>query len=263
MARVGTRAEAPGAFVVTAVEGWTGMVSGERKSMLVVALPATVSSRLPPLLWKGSSFDVSHPADPRLALRAAAETRFDLVATAFPLPNITFQDFLDDIRGFGGSSRRAGVFAMARRDDLRAAEHHIGRGLNRVAGMDDSDERVAAAVRDLLDVAPRAPVRGTVRMYVDGHASTRTLVAQTVNVSRSGMLLRGNTDLTPGRRFRFEARLAPHEGVVRGTGEVVRLARRGVEGVDGIGVRLTSVEAGGGAVLDRVVARARGDDLTG
>ncbi len=221
--------------------------------MLAVGLPPAVSARLPPLLWE-EAFDVSHPSDPILALRAATTTRFDLIATAFPLRKTTYQDFLDEVRGFGSASRRAGLVAVVDARDEAAARRHIGRGLNRVVRANDSDAVLARSIRDLLDVAPRAKTSGTVRLLIDGGGGTRTVVTQPVNLSRSGMLLRGGGEAGPGVRFRFEARLESASGVVRGEGLVVRVTRRGLEGVDGIGVRFTRLDGAGGAIIDRLVA---------
>ncbi len=227
----------------------------ENRSLLVVAVPPALFARCPPFLWR-TSFDVSTPADAALAVRAVAQTRFTLILVGYPLPNMQLPDFVDAVRGFGSPCRGSGLLVLARRDRLDEALPLVGRGVNRVVSQDAGDEEIAAAVAALLEVAPRVAARVAVSvMTTIERRERRTLLTQTLNLSRSGMLVAaGPGAFRVGDRLRFQLGLAG--AAVTGTCEVVRVAQSRLDGGPGVGVRFVELEGASAGVLERALAAA-------
>ena len=84
-------------------------------------------------------------------------------------------------------------------------------------------------------------------LYADVEASQDRdrLLYQTVNVSRTGMLLQGDEVFSPGTIFDFAFRLPSEPRPVEGRAEVVRRADPDREGMTGVGARFVSLRDDG------------------
>ena len=194
-------------------------MNAKAKSLLVVGIEAEVFARFPPLLWR-SSFDVSSPANPKLALHAISERRFTLIITAFPLAGIEFQSFLDEIRAFGSPCRSSGLLAITAPEHLDEATAFVGKGLNKVVSSEASDAQLAVTIAELLHIAPRAAVRADVTLRVRIGTRERSILTQTVNVSRSGMLVRACGAMKIGERGSFSFTVPDPSGMFEAIREV-------------------------------------------
>ncbi len=200
-------------------------MQGIQKALLVVAVPPSVVGRFPPMLWRGS-FDVITVANPRLAVRAMEQRAFSLIITSYPLPNFKFQRFLDEVRAFGSPCRKSPVIAVVTHEERDEAENFISKGLNRVVLVSDRDHHLANVIASILSVEPRIEMRCPIDIQTTLRRKGRRMMAQTINVSRSGILITdpGNIDMGDQVEFRFDI-----EGIdttVAGTAEVVRVQRR-------------------------------------
>ena len=221
----------------------------DHKSLMVVSVDPDVFARFPPLLWR-TSFDVSTPRDPRLALKAISQTRYSLIITAYPLEKLRFQSFLDEVRGFGCPCRSAGLLCLTSSDRVAEAEAFVGWGLNRVVATDCSDEELGEAIADLLEVPARAAVRISVSIGTQLWRKSRSVLTQTINVSRTGMLLRAPPgSFAIGEKFTFHFTLPDSGKAISGRGVVMRVATGKRDGGPGLGVRFASFQGKGERLL--------------
>jgi c-di-GMP-binding flagellar brake protein YcgR len=80
---------------------------------------------------------------------------------------------------------------------------------------------------------------------------SRSLLTQTVNISRSGMLLRApQGSFEVGERFNFQLSLGKEGHTVGGKAEVVRIAKGRRDAAPGLGVRFVSFQGRGGHKLE-------------
>jgi hypothetical protein len=172
-------------------------------------------------------------------------TEFDVLILGYPMPEVDIHQLLDSIRADGSASHDAGALLLARPGFLEAAHALLALGANRVVGLDWTESRFWQSVGDLLSVAPRARLKSM--LYADvGEADNRDrLLYQTVNVSRTGVLLRGADLFAPGTVFDFAFRLPSEPRPVEGRAEVVRRADPEREGMTGLGARFVTLQDDG------------------
>jgi len=229
-------------------------MSSSVESLLVVGVEAEVFARLPPLLWR-SAFDVATPANPELALHAISETRFSLIITAFPVAGVDYQSFLDEVRAFGSPCRASGLLAITKPEHLAEASAFIGRGLNKAVAEDVSDAHLGATVADLLHIAPRAAVRADVTLRVRIGMRERSIMTQSVNISRTGMMVRATGGMQVGERVSFAFTVNDPPGTVAGEADVARIADGGIGQPSGTGLRFVHLESDGIRILERFLVR--------
>ncbi len=222
-------------------------VAAGTRAVLVVAVPAGVAARFPPLLWR-SVFELQTVANPRLAVRAVEGRIFALILVGFPLPGTDFQSFLDEVRAFGSPCRQTPVAAVVAAAERKAAAVFVGRGLNRVVVASDRDADLARTLAELLNVAPRVAVRLPVDLQSRLHSRDRHLLTQTVDLSRTGMLVKDPTGLRVGAELAFELVLPGEARTLDGRAEVVWLGSR-AGGPALCGLRFTSLDPRDAAAL--------------
>lgn len=100
------------------------------------------------------------------------------------------------------------------------------------------------ALRETLGVflrhAPRPEARVMVKVGVEVGAGKVLRMAQTANVSRSGLLIRTREFFPPGATLDLKLELPGDDVAVEAKGEVVRLTVPAVEGIQGLGIRFVS-----------------------
>ncbi len=182
-------------------------------------------------------------------------TPFQLLVMEHPLSDLDTGGVVAALRTRSSASRSAGLVVVAPDDEAGPLVTMLGRGVNRLVRRSDAAE-LMVAVADLLAVAPRRALRTVVQLEVTlGGRPNRTLV-QTVNLSRSGMLIRGTGRHFPvGSTIRFELILPGQPTPIRGIAEVVRHAERRRERIDGFGVRFQKLESDGEPRLDQYLTQ--------
>jgi hypothetical protein len=230
------------------------------RSVLSIGLEPGVLMRVLPLLWQGP-FDVSTPATPILALRAIDRRPFRLVLSAFPLAGLSFGDVMDRLRAPDSPCRGSALLVIAAPGFIAEARLYLGRGVGRVVAKAAPDAELEGAVGELLEVAPRTKRALTLDLKVGQSAAERRLITRTVNVSRSGMLVRAGGELPVGAPVGFSLQL-PSGLEVHGEGEIVRRTDPQRERIDGFGVRFTLIQGRGSGLLRHYLANAIEADAT-
>ncbi len=229
-----------------------GSGNGHRHVLLVGALEGSVGKVAPML--RRAEFDV-HAVDatdfvPDLVMG----TSFELLIVGYPAPHIDIGTLLDAVRDPNSGSRNAGLLLLAEPGFLEAAQGLVALGANRAVGMDWATSRLWQAIGDLLDVAPRVAMRALVYADVEVQGGRDRSLYQTVNLSVSGMLLRGAEQFTPGARFDLLFCLPADPRPIEGTAEIVRRASGEREGVQGLGIRFLHLREDGRFRIERFIS---------
>jgi len=222
--------------------------------ILVLGLSPEAFSRLLPLLG-GASYDVDTPSDARLAMKAVAQNPYALIFTNYPLEGVKYTTFLDEVRGFGSPCRQCGLIALVAPQNVAEAKEYIGQGLNSVVSLADPDKVLSAAINQLRKVEPRVAAQLMVNLNVPVEGKDRKMITQTVNLSRSGMLVRTHGNVESGLLTTFQFEI-PGLGEVEGVGEVARVTNPARERITGVGIRFIRLDDEGAAHLEALIAQA-------
>jgi len=214
------------------------------RHVLLVGAATGGFERFAPMLQR-AGFDVHLVSPSEIVLDLVMGTSFNLLVVAYPLPEMDIHQLLYALRAEGSASHDTGVLLVARPGFLEAAQSLLSLGANRAVGLHWTESRLWQAVGDLLNVAPRARLKSMVFADVNGHDQQDRSLFQTVNVSRTGLLLQGDDLFQPGTTFDFAFRLPSEPRPVEGRAEVVRRTDPYREGMQGIGARFVSLEDDG------------------
>ena len=228
-----------------------------RRSLLVVNADQELFDKIAPLLDR-QELEVDRFPRARGALELVSRVVVDVLVVGYPLPDIDTAEFLNAIRRPNSPCRHSPLLLLAGGEEIVEARRFIGRGANEVVAVDESAELLQAAVSRLLAVAPRSALRMMVRIVVNIGEGAALEMAQTENLSATGMLVRTGEVYPLGSRMSFEFHLGGQNLPIRGEGEVVRQTTAGRESVRGIGIRFVSFERDGLARLQRFL-RERGE----
>jgi CheY-like chemotaxis protein len=231
-----------------------GEMASFQRHVLVVGADAPALERIAPMLRR-AEFDV-HTAGPSPEIFGLLlGTTFELILVSFPLRDLILDELVEILRSDGSWCQRAALVLLAEPDFLDDAQALVDLGINRVVSVDWPEARLHQAISDLLNVAPRVSLRVLVHVKVDLNENASRALYQTVNISSSGMLLRGNDRIDPGTRFSFFFGIPDGRRLVEGTGEVVRRTNPMREGTTGIGIRFIRLTGEGQEQLESFVLR--------
>ena len=225
-----------------------------QRHVLVVGAKNDALERIAPMLRR-AEFNVHTAAPSPVVFDLVLGTSFELVLVSYPLRELDLDDFIDALRRDGSWCRKAALVLLAEPDHLEDAGALVDLGVNRAVGLDWPEGRLHQAIADLLEVAPRISLRVLVHLKVEITDQSKRALYQTVNVSRTGMLLRGDDVLDPGTRFSFFFGIPDGRRLVEGNGEVVRRTSPTREGAAGLGIRFIRISGEGEEQLESFVMR--------
>lgn len=188
-------------------------------------------------LFNESAVDVQVVDDPRRALSLIATFPLELVLVEHPLPDGSLPGFVAEI-----SERATGdpkIVVLADEDALAGLLDAVGDRWP-VIGYGDPRtfrSRVAAHLRQW----PRRPHRLMVRIEVKVGAAGGSRLAQTENISESGVLIRTKDKAPIGSKVDLEFSFPEEPGPIRVSGEVVRHAKGQDQQVEGMGITFTQL----------------------
>ncbi len=210
-----------------------------RVRVLLTGLEQTDLRRLlPPLAAYG--LQLHHVPWGDDAIDLILEERFDAIVVLYPSEGAALARFLSSVRSASGLSRDCGLVLLAVAGSEGRARQLIGHGVNRVVPLDAPRRELAQAVVELLQVAPRVPLRLPTRVLLTEKDRRSAAFCQTVNLSASGMLVAGFARYPVGALLDFELTLPGDERPVRGAAEIARHANPTREGVEGFGARFVT-----------------------
>jgi len=230
------------------------------RHVLLVGASNGGAERVAPLLQR-AEFDVHAVRPSEIILDLVMGTPFELLVVGYPLPEIDFIELIRAVRLRESASLHAGLVLLARPGFLEAAQALLPVGANRAISLGWPDSRLWRAIDDLVDVAPRAQLQSMLVASVDAHGSCDRFLYETVNVSRSGVLVQGEQLFAPGTPFEFAFRLPSETRPVEGRAEVVRRADDGRERMRGLGARFLDLRDDGGIRVQHYVENGHGAGL--
>lgn len=225
-----------------------------QRHVLVVGAEGDTLETIAPMLRR-AEFNVHSASPSPVVFDLLLGTSFELVIVSYPVRELSLDDLIDTLRRDGSWCKQAALVLLAEPDHLDDALAMVDLGVNRAIGLDWPESRLQQAIGDLLEVAPRITLRVLVHLKVEVQRESKRALYQTVNISRTGMLLRGADDLDPGTRFSFFFGIPDGRRLVEGTGEVVRRSNPIREGTSGIGIRFVRIAGVGAEQLESFVTR--------
>ncbi|MCP4898334.1 MAG: hypothetical protein GY906_15275 [bacterium] len=185
-------------------------------------------------------------------IELCAKTRFDVVVAGYPIPAAQFGRFISALRAQHSACRRAGLILLTGPGALDDGLRLVGHGVNKVLSRNSSPVHLQQAIDDLLRIAPRVTVRASARIVPRREErGPHVALCQTVNVSRTGMLLRGWAHYPVGTRFDFQLHFPGEGDPIRGEALVARSTDMERERFDGFGARFLEFEEADEQRLDQ------------
>ncbi len=232
-------------------------MNSQHWSVLIVGDIGHLNPSIEPILRR-TTITVERAPQGADGLERARNTAYDLIILELPLPDIDLRTFVKTLREPGSASHASGVLVTGHTQEHDDVSFFLGRGINRFVAPDASGGEWLDALATLLAVPPRASLRALVQIEtVIRGLHTRTL-AQTENLSATGMLIRGDSRHSrPGSTIEFELILPGEDTPIRGTATIVRRSDKDREKIDGFGVQFVSFEDDGRRILDEFLERFR------
>ncbi len=213
----------------------------ERQKIVVVGRDGKILEQLEDIFAQ-SAVDVQVVEDPQNALSLIASFPLELVLVEHPLPEGSVAEFVAEVSENATGDPR--IVVLADENELAGLLEAIGDRFP-VIGFDEPasfQPRVAAHLRQW----PVRPRRLMVRLQVRLGEGGVDRLAQTENLSESGVLIRTSGQLPVGSKVDLELSLPEGSDPVRVSGKVVRHAETGSDGILRMGIvfdRLTTEAA--------------------
>ena len=226
------------------------MVPQER----VLAVGGETIDVVAPLLEQ-SPYAIERVPDGRTAVLLARKMHYQHLVVAFPLPDLTLDEFFDRLRRSDSASPTARLLLVTDDEHLEAAAAYRDEGL--IAGaisIDLEAERLVELLTGFMKTAPRVSVGMAVRVRpLSGEGES--VDGETVNLSESGVLVRTLITLPRGLKVAVELDTPRSSEPIKAEAVVVRKANPQLERVSGMGLRFVSFEGDG---LPRLAVHIRG-----
>lgn len=197
--------------------------------------------------WLESVSDLAAASD-RLSAR-----HYDAGLLAYRRPHRETRGTLSALRARTSPARTLPILLIATERDLSAASELLGAGATRVLELERAPHLLHLVLAEVINVAPRIDLQTEVRLGPPApfHANfpafaARPVVARTVNLSSSGMLVSTTRRDPPGSVIPFELDVPEERDPVRGWAEVIRIAVDETPEDGGLGLRIRTFSSDGG-----------------
>ena len=217
------------------------MPTANSKQVLVTRVDDSNYRRIAEMLRR-TRVDLHHARWDSTTPDVVQGTSFDVIVIGYPVSRAALTKFLDSARAEGAACHRAGLVLITEDEHSEAAQGLVGKGANRMVMARHLDTQLISAVEELARPAPRVPIKMPARIQLFADGRPLRLMAQILNLSASGMLLRGVTQFPVGTTFEFEVVVPEDPTAIRGTAEITRTTDPMREQVHGVGVRFVSFD---------------------
>jgi uncharacterized protein (TIGR02266 family) len=232
-----------------------------KQQVLVVGSDTEALQKALPVLEK-HSVDIHRQQAGEAALKAIQELSvLDLVFVSYPLPDMEFGAFVMSVTGIVSPSRPPQIVVLVSKADVAGVAGHVGKGVQ-VLPADLPDNVLAKAAAKFLRKAPRPATRIMVKMVVKLGVGQVMRMAQSVNISNSGMLIRTTEHFPLGSEVSLIFPLPGITEPVKADAQVVRHAIPDREGITGMGLKFVNLAPEHKARLDQYLRGQVGDEGT-
>ncbi len=225
------------------------------KKVLMLSLPPMAELALAPILRR-ADLQISKMAHPARSLELLRSEEHRLVLAGHPLDEISIPRLVKALRSADCASQGAGLLVITAGPPPAQLKDLVGKGINVVLPANAPPVELQRTAARLLDVAPRAAIRALVKVRVRLGSGESAFLAQTENISATGLLIRSDRRPEPGTRMPLELALPGESLPLRCEGEVVRHADPEREGLRGFALRFVDLPPGDRLRIERAVERA-------
>jgi len=209
------------------------------QKLLIVGGETPAFERVMPILRR-ASLEVSRAARIEEAMELVSAARYDLIVVRYPVVGAALQELVSTVRAPTSPCLNSGILLLAEPSFEAEVGGLLGRGVNRIIGLDAPSERLLLAVADLLAVPPRRAVRTMVQLEFRLRQGALRALTMTHNLSAAGILVQGGQEFPVGSRVWFELILPGHPAPVCGEAEVIRHVEGADASAESIGVKVLS-----------------------
>jgi hypothetical protein len=221
----------------------------ERQNILVVEVEQLLFDRFAPVLQR-RDFEVDRFPDAGRALELVSVVPFSAIIIGFPLREMRLEDFMDQI--LMGESASASIALLCSQQHTEAAERYKPLGVDLVLALENAPQEMLRLLCALLGVAPRSDLRVLVKLEIElTEAGNQRMMAQTEDISISGMLVSTPRLAPVGSQAAFTLTLPGEPETVCGMAEVARHTEPGADRVQGMGLKFVSFRNDGQECLRR------------
>jgi uncharacterized protein (TIGR02266 family) len=211
-----------------------------KQQVLVVGSDTEALQKVWPVLQK-HSVDAHRQQAGEAALNAIQNLPIvDLIFVSYPLPDMEFGAFVIAVTGLLSPSRPPQIVVLVSKADVAGVAGHVGHGVQ-VLPADLPDNVLERAAAKFLRKAPRPVTRIMVKMVVKLGVGHVMRMAQSVNISDSGMLIRTTEHYPLGSEVSLEFAVPGVPEPVQADAQVVRHAIPDREGITGMGLKFTGL----------------------
>ena len=222
-------------------------------NVLVICKDPAVLTRLTSVL-PAPDYAMSTASDTDQARGMTEDTAFGMILIEFPGAAMPVPDFLKTIRWSGSPCRQALIIVLTNDEHLEEAEELLEAGVSRVISARSNEARLKAVFDEVGSADFRFSVHAFVRIPGKELGLTGTVMTQTNDVSKSGMLVRLTKEVTMGSRFSFSLTPPGMPKPLEGTAEVVRVITSFGDRVTGFASTFVSFERDGQNLLNNFLA---------
>jgi hypothetical protein len=212
---------------------------------------------LAPTIEQAKGIVLEHLTDPQRVTARLAEAIPELLVLVDPLPGCETVAFWNEFNAHLGSAMSWTVVA-ASSEALFDLESLEDAGVQLV-NLENPPGGLEPALSSFLRKTPRPHTRVMVKIAVELGAGKVLRIAQTVIVSRSGLLIRTQEQFPSGSTLDLKMELPGDTDPIEARAEVVRMTDVGVEDVRGLGARFTWFRGQDEKRFDDFMLRAIGD----
>jgi len=182
----------------------------------------------------------------------------DVIVVDQNMPGLTGEEFCKKLRA-DSDLKKVSILVATLSEDKTDIDRFLKAGANGYIKKPMNKDDLAAKLAKLLDVPTRQSIRILVRIKIDGKAGGDFFIANTVDVSATGLLFESEREFKVGE-FLETSFYLPGEGgfnrvVTRS--EVMRVAP-GDKGLTRYGVRFTEFREGNGEAISKYVFKKTG-----
>jgi len=180
--------------------------------------------------------------------------KIDVIVLGHDLSDMTPMDFCREVRSSEDMKDVSIMAGLKNRSDI-AAERFIEAGANACVHSPVDTEEFVSSLARLLSIPLRQAIRVMVKIRVYARDSSDFMIASTVNLSSSGMLVECEKELEWGDGVEASFYLPAKSGFDRITvlGVIVRDEKGRYDGVKGYGIEFTEFVEGSPSIIDAYV----------
>lgn len=207
--------------------------------ILTIVLSRELFDKLRPFLSR-DTLDISTATNGKGSLVLLRNLSFSLIVAEHPLPDMSLEDLLRELRGAKSRCVDTPILVLTR-DDPGALAASIDDPLLTVRTLQTGADELLMLTANRLGVAARQASRMLVQIKVELGAAQILRACQSVNISETGLLLRSERPLPLETEVDLRFSLPYSSRSIQTRGRVVRYTNRGAEGFVGLAVQFDDI----------------------